>query len=234
MRRVTARIPTRAQRASRWLAPVAAALLLAAQYPGAVTADHGDRPVGSFLECNDRVPPRCVSVGNNNRHFVLFDPSLTPELASALRDSMAEDYDPTDLRMYEQRALTPATDVIAYSADYGENGAAGWVNCPRDSPQGVNGRGDRWCQHQELRLNLNPRYSIFFEDEASRDHVACHELGHTLGFRHWGNPPQSEGPDADTCMNANTPDGPAQLHQFDEDHIDDYYGDPPRRLVWPE
>ena len=53
--------------------------------------------------------------------------------------------------------------------------------------------------------------------------MTCHELGHTLGLRHWGNPPQTEGPDvAATCMNANTPDGPTHLHQFDIDHINAY------------
>lgn len=225
--------PARIHRSFRRLAPVVTALLLVVQSPHIAAADHGGRPVGSFLECNaaNRVPPRCVSVGNNNLHFVYFHPTLTPELAASLRDTMAEDYGPTDLRLYEQDEMTLATDVIAYSENYGENGAAGWVNCPPDAPQGTNARGDRWCQQQELRLNLNPRYSIFMGDDASRDHIACHELGHSLGFRHWGNPPHSDGPEAATCFNANTPDGPAGIHAFDVDHIDAYYGDARPRPV---
>ena len=123
--------------------------------------------------------------------------------------------------------------MIAFSQDYGDVGAAAWVYCPTDAPQGVNSEGDRWCRGQELHFNLNPRYAVFFEDDGSRDHVACHELGHTIGLRHWGNPPVSVGPSAATCMNADTPDGPPNLHQIDIDHINAYryVAPPPSRRI---
>ncbi len=198
-------------------------LLLMTQLAGPVVAHHGGRPIGSFSRCNRPVtPPRCTSVGNNFTHHVYFDVTLTDGLASSLADTMAEDYEPTKLTMVVDEEVTPSTDVIAYSEDYGENGAAGWVACPPDSPQGTNPSGHRWCQGQELFLNLNPRYAVFFDDDASRDHVTCHELGHTLGLRHWGNPPESNGPAAATCMNSNTPNGPTHLHQIDIDHINAY------------
>jgi hypothetical protein len=86
---------------------------------------------------------------------------------------------------------------------------------------------------QEIHFNLNPRYAVFFEDDGSRDHVACHEFGHTVGLRHWGNPPDSVGPPAATCMNANTPNGPTELHQIDIDHINAYHyiAPPPSRRM---
>ena len=119
-----------------------------------------DRPVD---------PPRCTSVGDGLLHLVAFDESLRDDLAAAVRASMAEDYDaPTRLRLIEQPRVTPLTDVIAFSGDYGDNGAAGWVYCPSDAPQGINRFDHRWCRHQELHLNHNPRLGLFFDDEASR------------------------------------------------------------------
>ena len=143
-----------------------------------------DRPVN---------PPRCNSVGNDIWHFVYIDESVPPALAAALRRTVRQDYDRTYLRARVQRRITSATDAIAYAADHGENGAAGWVYCPPDAPQGRTVQGDRWCQRQEIHFNLNERYAAFFADRASRDYMACHELGHTIGLLHWGNPPASDG-----------------------------------------
>ena len=217
------RVPSTAAR--RVLISFVTVLLLGGQVGvGVAIADHGGREIGSFLPCDRPVtPPRCTSVGDNRLHFVAFDPSLDAGLASALEHAMEVAYDePTRLTVIRQETVSRATDVIAFSGDYGDNGAAGWVYCPADAPQGINGVGDRWCRHQEMHFNLNPRYGVFFGDDESRRHVACHELGHTLGLRHWGNPPETDGPVGATCMHANTPNGPTGLHETDVHHINDY------------
>jgi hypothetical protein len=200
----------------------ALAIAAALSSPTSASATDGP-PIGSQFRCDRPVsPPRCTSVGDSPRHYVALDASLTPELADAVRATMATDYGPTDLVMIEQDHVNALTDVVALAGDFGENGAAGWVYCPSEAQQGVNPSGDRWCRHQQLTFNLNPRYATYLNDVGSRDYVACHELGHTVGLRHWGNPPESVGPVAATCMNADTPDGPPDLAADDIERINAY------------
>ena len=137
--------------------PLLLAIVLVAISAGVTSGHHGGRAIGSLFNC-DRpgvFPPRCTSVANDMRHRVFFDSTLTDGLRSSLRDAMAEDYDPTDFTVTEETELTSATDVVAYSQDYGDVGAAAWVYCPTDAPQGVNSEGDRWCRMQEIHFNLN-------------------------------------------------------------------------------
>jgi hypothetical protein len=213
-------------------------LLLAATTflgPSEVSAEHrGNRGIESFLPCDRPVePPRCTSVGNDSIHLVYIDASVPSSLAWAVRRSVREDYDPTNLEVRVQSRITAQTDVIVYAADHGDNGAAGWVYCPADAAQGTNANGDRWCQRQELHFNTNARYAAFFGDRASRDYMACHELGHTIGLHHWGNPPISDGPTAATCMNPDVPDGPTDLHRFDIQDINRYYAAPAPKVEPP-
>ncbi|HEX2766709.1 MAG TPA: hypothetical protein VHR55_08770 [Candidatus Limnocylindria bacterium] len=208
------------------MALFAAALLLTAHSAGYVRADHSGHPFGSTANCSDppgKIPANCVSVGNTMFHYVYVSPLVTGDLRQSLLDTIWQDYNPTDLTMSTETTISSLTDVEAYAADYNDNGVAGWVVCPADSPQGINAHSDRWCQKQEMRFNKDPIFAAFFADDPSRDHIVCHELGHTLGLQHWGNPPASPSPTAATCMNVNTPNGPVNLHQTDKDHINGYY-----------
>ena len=203
-------------------------LVLLAVGPGpAAASHHGEPGIGSFLNCSRPVVPRrCTSVGNNSVHYIYIHRSVPGRIAWALRRTMREDYGPTNLVMREQKRITNKTDVIVVAADYGQNGAAGWVWCPPRAPQGINQHGDRWCRQQQLHFNLNSRYAAFFADAASRDYMACHELGHTIGLHHWGNPPISPGPARPTCMQPDVPNGPTDLHRWDREDINMYYPKP--------
>jgi hypothetical protein len=200
-------------------------IMLLALGPTAVSAEHHGNPgIGSLLDCDPSlVPPRCVSVGNDSIHRVYIDPSVPNGIAWAVRRSMSGDYGPTHLVMRVQSRITRRTDVIVRAGNFGQNGAAGWVWCPPSSPQGVNEHGDRWCRRQRLVFNVNPTYRAFFADRGSRDYMACHELGHTIGLRHWGNPPISDGPTRPTCMQPDVPNGPTNLHRWDIEDINMYY-----------
>ena len=217
----------------RALPSVLAVLALLATGPSEAAAHHhGNLGVGSFIDCDEfDNPPRCTSVGNNSVHYVYIDPDAPRRIYWAVVRTMREDYDPTHLEMRVQSRITDRTDVIVKAADYGQNGAAGWVWCPPRAPQGTNRHGDRWCQRQRLYFNLNPRYAAFFTDRASRDYIACHELGHTVGLHHWGNPPITDGPARPTCMQADVPNGPRNLHRWDKEDINMYYPRPATAAV---
>lgn len=106
--------------------------------PGPTAAEHHGNPgIGSYLSCTRPVTPQhCVSVGNDAIHYIYIDRSVPGRLAWAIRRTMREDYGPTNLVLREQSQITRSTDVIVKAANYGQNGAAGWVWCPPRAPQG--------------------------------------------------------------------------------------------------
>ena len=153
------------------------------------------------------------SVGDGYTHLVYFS-GLGVGFTNATANTMSGDYDPTDLNMW-QTTYWQIADVWVYDADYGQNGVAGWVDCPASAPQGINAQGHRWCKNQTLKYNLNASYAPYTEDAGSRAYLACHEMGHTVGLWHWD--------DESTCMIPNAPNGPTDLHDQDKQHINSYY-----------
>ena len=188
----------------------AVAFLFVHSHP--VVADHNGVPFGSLRPCGG-TPRNCVSVADNATHLVYFS-SVGEGMYNATINTMNEDYNPTDMNMWSTTYWQTA-DVWVYDADYGQNGAAGWVDCPANAPQGVNARGDAWCKNQTLKYNITAAYRPFWEDAGSRAYLACHEMGHTMGLQHWWG--------SGTCMFPDAPNGPQNLDPVDRGHINGYY-----------
>lgn len=156
-------------------------------------------------------PQNAVSLGNNKWHYI-YDEFMDPTLRTSLRWARDNVYDPTDLV-----ALTgtwQVHDVFATSADYGNNGLYGWVDCPASATT-TGSNPNRTCYGQTLYLNQYSGYAFAFDTENERRFQACHELGHTVGLRH----PTSS---YTTCMNTGAL-STTSLHSHDINHINSHY-----------
>lgn len=154
-------------------------------------------------------PTNCVSVGHNV-YFKVYAVNLLVGTYNATVNSVNDDYDPTDLQA-SMSSDPNNTDVFVHDDYYGY-AVAGWAVCPSGASQGGS-HPDRWCIGQDVYYNLNA--TSYIEDAGSRAHLACHELGHTVGLRHSS--------DSGSCMTVNTPNGSTVLASEDEVHINSYW-----------
>ena len=166
-------------------------------------------------------PRNCVSVANNYIHtlrFVQLDQIFA--IAESTNHSLVNHSDPTDLRAYRDDA-DPFPDVIVYDDDYGPNGLVAWAVCPPENSGTAGTHPYFSCRGQKIIFNSWYWFNATdYDTVAGRIKIACHEIGHTVGLRHWN--PQHSG--AASCMfnpavNA-TIEG---LSQHDRNHINAYY-----------
>lgn len=182
----------------------------------------GPAPLANFgsIACGGS-PRTCVNVANNYAHAVRFS-SLTdiPGIATETQWALTNVYDPTDLRAYRDDA-DPYPDVIASDADYGNNGLLGWVECPPDNTGELGTDPYRSCRGQRLRYNAYYWFNAtYYDTQTNRRKIACHELGHTVGLRHWNDYHTGTG----SCMyNSPLTASTTGLSQHDRDHINAYY-----------
>lgn len=135
-------------------------------------------PFGSTAPAGS--PQNGVSLANNKWHYV-WDANVYAGLQSDLRWSRDNVYGATDLDTYTGTSGTH--DVAAYSNDYGDNNAVAWVNCPSGATTSGT-HPNRTCYGQTMYFNEYIDYADFYNTQARRRFVTCHELGHTIGLRH--------------------------------------------------
>ncbi len=125
------------------------------------------------------------NMADNRDHYFWYD-SLTVNVASAVNWSRTNNFDPTRINTFYDSSENSTTDAIVRDQDYTTYCGYTWHDS--GSTGGVNGlatcnslNGVSECESHVLR------YDTSFFDGASlsfQRHVACHEVGHSLGLKH--------------------------------------------------
>ncbi len=130
-------------------------------------------------------------------------------MVTATQATRTSDYDNKSPNITIPVVTSFPTDVRFFDGDYGTlNNARAWGTCEQGSQKGGTGVFS-WCTSQLVFYN-NGRYPNDYNSTAERDHMACHELGHTLGLRHTTLPSCMFNPSADFTQGTNT-----TLHDID-------------------
>lgn len=111
----------------------------------------------------------------------------------------------------------PHTDVLVNQAFIFEN-AYGWTRCAHPEQGGP-------CDRYRVTIGWGEIRQ--YADNRLREirHTTCHEIGHTLGVRHYGNDgiPSPDGPGNHSCMRSGIWDtGATWQRQYGPHHINDH------------
>jgi hypothetical protein len=129
-------------------------------------------------------PTNCVSLANNSVHAVRLEVvgNQWAGMDTAVINALSTDYNPTDLSAYVDQS-DPLPDVLVYDLDYGGGFPPAWADCPADNTSNTGSNPTRRCRGQKVRFNGSWEAS-YVNTASTREGLACHELGHTVGLRH--------------------------------------------------
>ena len=115
------------------------------------------------------------------------------DLDQATRDVIDDQLQPTDLLIFY---VTSGDDIGVFDGSYGTSGfAAGWTSCAAGASYfGSESNHTRSCKPSDVHFNYS--YASRFDSQPESDAIACQELGHSVGLRHWQDVNQKN----NTCM----------------------------------
>lgn len=104
------------------------------------------------------------------------------DLDQATRDVINNQLQPTDLLIFY---VSSGDDIGVFDGSYGTTGfAAGWTSCASGAAYfGSEANHTRSCKPSDVPFNYS--YASRFDTQKESDAIACQELGHSVGLRHW-------------------------------------------------
>jgi hypothetical protein len=201
---------------STWALAVRFALaitLVAALRPSIATAN----TFGAIV-CDTSLASQCVADNGVHQWYTI-------QVASSIYNTMnwvdSNVFDPVAGVTMLENGFEVA-DLHIYDGTYGTNGFRAWITCNLGAEYGGSG-ANRWCKAQKISFN-NGSYPGEYNLAAKRRYVSCHEVGHSLGLHHSGDP------DSVSCMrdlalgsSTSAYEGRTNLNPHDHNHLEDQY-----------
>jgi hypothetical protein len=160
---------------------VLAALLLAASVAASTLAHHdGTQYWGSSYANICDTTPQSQCIANNTTHSYWYFSGLS----QARRDAMSLKFvhwgNNTDINV-----IPDTVDVYTQQGNLPEVNAYAWGYCgPSASYGGSDASHNRYCQPQIINWNTWSAAANKVNTTNKYRHLACHEVGHTIGLRH--------------------------------------------------
>jgi hypothetical protein len=135
--------------------------------------------------------------------------SLGSSYFTGVTNALLNEYNPTDLTVYQYSTTSCTQETCAMDSDYGNNGVYGWNACYPGATSGSH--PNQTCSNDWVRFN-----TYFTPPSPGHSYVSCHELGHAVGLRH-----SSENA---SCLRTVLAGGnTAALTSHDRGHINSHY-----------
>jgi hypothetical protein len=142
--------------------------------------------------------------------FLLYNDDNVGLIYTSPLSSAMSGWENTNVPYYYYESYIPSSQVRFYSANYGDTG---WLGETQPNPL--------WSSHLSTVLI---RFNDFYlgsgrqcDSFTWRRHIACHELGHSLGLWHF------DEPNVDSCLNQNAMPNPSLPGSHDQSDVYNTY-----------